>query len=147
MKSAWLNCALLLMLGWCCLFNIACDKKVSDSGKYPQENSAPVFSGTWQGAIEGQRAHFVGNPQVTLILTQTDSTVSGTITTSDSAFLNVPVYNGLVNENYLEFYAIQNNIYTGAEVKFSAGLSGNTLSGEWNHINAHEGNWSASKTR
>jgi len=135
------------MLVWCCLCSIACDKKVSDSGKSPQTNPAAPFSGTWQGTIEGQRIHFNGNPQVTLVLTQADSTISGTITTSDSAFLNVPVYDSSVSENYLEFFAIQTNIYTGAEVKFSASLSGNTLSGEWNHINAHRGNWSASKVR
>ncbi|GAB4362940.1 MAG: hypothetical protein Kow0042_00380 [Calditrichia bacterium] len=142
MRALRIGCSLLLLV-FCLIAAAGCDKKVSNGGG--QQATAFDFSGSWEGTIQGQRVHFVGNPEVRLNLQQSDSLLNGTISTSDSAFQNVPICQGNAWGDSLRFYAIQSAIYPGAEMRFTARRSGNTINGEWNHINAHKGSWSATR--
>ena len=76
---------------------------------------------------------------------QKDSVITGTISTSDSAFLNVVIQEGLLKDSLFSFSVIQTKIYPGAKVKFTAKVETKFLDGEWNHNRVHNGKWSAQK--
>lgn len=126
---------------------LACGK--SSSGNDGAANTPPPgdhrISGTWQGSLTGDPAHFIGNPAVTLVLNHSDTLLTGTLATSDSAFTTVAFNNGKVQGDSIFFEVIQSTIYTGARVKFSGKVFNTVISGDWNHSRLHQGEWSVSK--
>ena len=143
-KKSAVYCVLLLIFA---LSILACGK--SSSGNDGAANTPPPgdhrFSGTWQGSLIGDPAHFVGNPAVTLVLNHSDTLLTGTLATSDSAFTTVAFNNGKVQGDSIFFEVIQSTIYPGARVKFSGKVFNTVISGDWNHSRLHQGEWSVSK--
>ena len=126
------------------LFN--CSDEVSKGGIDSNNNQDDLqLSGTWYGVVKGIPIHFNGDPNITLQLSQSDTVITGTISTSDSAFLNVVIQEGLLKDSLFSFSAIQTTIYPGAKVKFMAKVGSKFFDGEWNHNRVHSGKWSAQK--
>ena len=124
------------------LFN--CSDESNKSGVGLSNNQGNIqLSGYWSGVLKGIPIHFHGDPNITLELSQKDSIITGTVSTSDIAFLPVGIHHALFKDSLVTFSAIQTKIYPGATIKFMAKVEKNYLDGDWSHNQVHTGKWSA----
>ena len=118
-----------------------------------QENPDDQFqpdlnlSGQWQGQIDGEHPYFKSNPTLNMELTQLSNVLRGIIRTSDGAFKNDTLTQGVSVDSTVNFNVRQTDYYTNEVLSFTGRYQNDTISGYWYNARRDSSTWYAIRLR
>jgi len=111
----------------------------------PDDQPISTFNltGLWEGKIEGIHPYFKGSPTVNMELDQLSYVLRGIIRTSDGAFKNDTLKQGISLDSTVKFSARETNYYTNEILTFTGRYQNDTISGYWYNSTRDSSNWYA----
>lgn len=136
---------LIMIFAWSCR---ELESPVSSVNE-PDDQPLPQLSlsGQWQGKIDGEHPYFKSNPTVNMELTQLSYVLRGIIRTSDGAFKNDTLKQGVSIDSTVIFNVRQTNYYTNEILTFTGKYQNDTISGYWYNAGRDSSTWFAVRKR
>ena len=145
-KSAFFMYVILTMIMlWSCRELSSPVRSEQDSEDQPV--ATLDLTGMWQGKIEGTHPYFKGNPTVNMELDQLSYVLRGIIRTSDGAFKNDTLKQGVSLDSTINFAVRETNYYTNEVLTFSGRYRDDRISGYWYNSVRDSSSWYAIRIR
>jgi hypothetical protein len=136
----------ILIVAWSCR-ELENPVRSSDEDPDDQPQSELSLTGIWQGKIDGEHPYFKSNPTVNMELTQLSYVLRGIIRTSDGAFKNDTLKQGISIDSTVNFEVRQTDYYTNEILTFTGKYQSDTISGYWFNIQKDSSAWFVTRVR
>ena len=139
-KSAFFMYVILTMIMlWSCRELGSPVRSQEDPEEQPE--STLNLTGLWEGEIEGIRPYFKGSPTVNMELNQLSYVLQGVIRTSDGAFKNDTLKQGISLDSIVNFSVRETNYFTNEILNFTGRYQNDTISGYWYSATRDSSDW------